>query len=284
MEKRSGVIIASQPPSLETKRDGFSQHNFLGSNRLMLSILEDNRELLGVKPKDFSKSLKNAAILLKRSAKLKINDSNLQKNSLTFSVDINSETGHKFPSAYPSRRVILHVTIQDKVGNTVFESGKVNTDGSVVNLDSDQNPSQYEPHYELINSPDQVQVYETVMHDYKGNVTFTLLRAKSYLKDNRLLPNGFDKTAVPDKVKVHGKAAIDPNFIGGGDSVKFNIPNLSDNNYTIQAELIYQTLGYAFAQDLFKDQGDEISRFKQMFNASSLKSTITQRATLTVER
>jgi hypothetical protein len=29
----------------------------------------------------------------------------------------------------------------------------------------------------------------------------------------------------------------------------------------------------AFAQDLFTDQAKEVSRFKQMFNASSLKST-----------
>ncbi|MCK5889348.1 MAG: hypothetical protein KAG19_05340 [Methylococcales bacterium] len=284
MEKSSGVIIASQPEHLETKRDGFSQHSFLGSNRLMLSILQDNRKQLGVKPKDFSASLKNAALLLKRAAKIKIDSASLQEKSLSFNVNINSETGHKFPSAYPSRRVILHVTIQNKAGDIVFESGKVNKDGSVVSLDSDHDATTYEPHYNLIESPEQVQVYETVMHDYKGNVTFTLLRAKSYLKDNRLLPNGFDKNTAPRIVKVHGKAATDNDFIGGGDSVKFKIPHLAENEYTIQAELIYQTLGYAFAQDLFKDKGNEISRFKQMFNSSPLKSTITQRTTKRVSQ
>ena len=47
---------------------------------------------------------------------------------------------------------------------------------------------------------------------------------------------------------------------------------MPENDYTIEAELIYQTLGYAFAQDLFTDQAKEVSQFKQMFNASSLKS------------
>ena len=77
---------------------------------------------------------------------------------------------------------------------------------------------------------------------------------------------------------------LDNDFIGGGDVVKFKIPVLKSKEYHIQAELIYQTLGYAFAQDLFKDQGKEISQFKQMFNASSLKSTITDRVKKTVER
>lgn len=284
MERSSGVVIASSPPHLETKRSGFAQHSFLGSNRLILSILQNNREALGVKPKDFSKSLANAAALLRRAAKLKINDATLQDDNLTFSVDINSETGHKLPSGYPSRRVILHVTIKDEKDNLIFETGKVNKDGSVVELDSDMDPLTYEPHYETITSAKQVQAYETVMHDYKDNITFTLLRAKSYLKDNRLLPNGMNKNTIPRQIEVHGKALLDNDFIGGGDVVKFKIPVLKSKEYHIQAELIYQTLGYAFAQDLFKDQGKEISQFKQMFNASSLKSTITDRVKKTVER
>ena len=284
MERSSGVVIASQPPSLETKRDGFAQHSFLGSNRLMLSILQDNREILGVGPKDFSKSLANAAALLRRAAKLKITDTSFQDDSLSFSVDINSETGHKLPSGYPSRRIILHVTITDKDNKTVFETGKVNKNGSVVELDSDNDPLTYEPHYDLIESPKQVQVYESVMHDYKNNITFTLLRAKSYLKDNRLLPNGMNKDTIPKHIEVHGKALSDNDFIGGGDVVKFKIPHLKDDNYSIEAELIYQTIGYSTAQDLFKDEGIEISRFKQMFNASSLKSSVTDRVKQSVER
>lgn len=118
-----------------------------------------------------------------------------------------------------------------------------------------------------------MQVYEAVMQDYQGAVTYTLLRAKSYLKDNRLLPNGFDKQSVPDKIKVQGAAVSDEDFIGGSDSVQFKLRDLQAENSSIEAELIYQTLGYAFAQDLFTDQAKEVSRFKQMFNASSLKST-----------
>jgi hypothetical protein len=273
MPRADGVIIASRPASLSTKRDNFAQHSFLGSNRLMLSILQDYRKELGSPDADFANSILNAEALLNNAAQLAISAATLQNNTLNFNLNISSETGHKLPSGYPSRRVIVHITVRDAQGNIVFESGKVNSDGSVVELDSDQDPTQFEPHYQLIDSPEKVQVYEAVMQDYQDDITFTLIRAKSYVKDNRLLPNGFNKNTVPNKIKVQGLAATDKNFIGGSDVIEFNINNLPAENYTIEAELIYQTLGYAFAQDLFTDPSTEAARFKQMFNASTLKST-----------
>ncbi|MCK5356590.1 MAG: hypothetical protein KAJ63_15850, partial [Methyloprofundus sp.] len=168
MQRSSGVVIASQPPGLTTKRDDFAQHSFLGSNRLMLSILQDNREALGVTPTDFSSSILNAEKLLSGAAKLQINQVNLENERLDFNLTIENQAGHKLPSGYPSRRVIVHVTVRDAQGNTVFETGKVNADGSVVGLDSDRNAGQYEPHYQRIDSANQVQVYEAIMQDYQA--------------------------------------------------------------------------------------------------------------------
>ncbi|WP_428353889.1 multiheme c-type cytochrome [Methyloprofundus sp.] len=273
MPRANGVVIASQPNGLKTQRDDFAQHSFLGSNRLMLSILQDYREVLGVVPEDFSTSLLNAEQLLSEAALLEVNNVSVDNAQLKFNLKINSLTGHKLPSGYPSRRVIVHVLVRDKQGNIVFETGKVNADGSVVELDSDRNAGFYEPHYDVIESAEQVQVYEAVMQDHEDNITYTLLRAKSYIKDNRLLPKGFDKQTVPNKIQVQGLAAEDKDFIGGSDTLRFALKNMPGQEYSIEAELIYQTLGYAFAQDLFSDQAIEVSRFKQMFNASSLKST-----------
>jgi len=272
MPRADGVAIASRPSNL-TKRNDFAQHGFLGSNRLMLSILQTYREQLGVKATDFSKSILNAEQLLQDAAKVEINNSELSNGSLNFQVKINSLTGHKLPTGYPSRRVILHVTISDSLGAIVFESGKVNADGSVVGLDSDENLARYEPHYQTIESEQQVQVYEAVMQDYQDKISYTLLRAKSYVKDNRLLPLGFNKETAANKIKVQGVAESDVDFIAGGDAVQFNLKQFPEQQYNIKAELVYQTMGYAFATDLFQDKSLEVSRFKQMFNASSLKST-----------
>jgi len=272
MPRADGVAIASRPSNL-TKRNDFAQHGFLGANRLMLSILQTYREPLGVKPTDFSSSILNAEKLLQGAAELEITDSELSGGSLNFQVKINSLTGHKLPTGYPSRRVILHVTIIDSLGAIVFESGKVNADGSVVGLDSDENTASYEPHYQTIESDQQVQVYEVIMQDYQDKLTYTLLRAKSYIKDNRLLPLGFNKDTAVRKIKVQGAAESDVDFMAGGDTVQFNLKQFSGQQYTVKAELVYQTTGYAFANDLFQDTSLEVKRFKQMFNASSLKST-----------
>ncbi len=59
-----------------------------------------------------------------------------------------------------------------------------------------------------------MQIYESVMATPAGMPTTGLLQAVGYLKDNRLLPPGFDKTtAVPD-IAVRGAAVSDANFVG----------------------------------------------------------------------
>ena len=49
----------------------------------------------------------------------------------------------------------------------------------------------YQPHHEVITSPDQVQVYETLLHDAKGSFTTSFVRGCETVKDNRLLPRGW---------------------------------------------------------------------------------------------
>ena len=63
--------------------------------------------------------------------------------------------------------------------------------GRFTGNDNDGNPAQYEPHYAVLSQPDQVQIYEGIIVNSDGQVTTTLLRAASYIKDNRLLPAGF---------------------------------------------------------------------------------------------
>ena len=109
------------------------------------------------------------------------------------------------------------------VGRVLFKSGRLNPDGSIVGVDADTGVGD-EPHYSGdITSAEQVQVYEPIMGDLEGRQTYTLLRAARYLKDNRILPRGFDKGQVPDEIAVVGEAATDPDFIGGSDLVTYRI-------------------------------------------------------------
>src|ERR1700724_1978085 len=98
-------------------------------------------------------------------------------------VFVENLSGHKLPTAYPSRRVWLHVTVRDRNGKAIFESGALNSDGSIVGNDADADATRFEPHYAEITQPDQVQIYETILGDAIGKPTTGLLTGLRYLKD-----------------------------------------------------------------------------------------------------
>lgn len=271
MSRANGVPISNRPMWLQT-RDGFAVHEFVGGNKLMLDIFDKNKQQLGVLSNNFAETITKTQAMLDSAASITPVSQSLASGNLEFTLKVNSNTGHKLPSAYPSRRVILHVTVKDGQGNVVFESGKINADGSVVGVDADNNQASFEPHYDLITQPDQVQVYEAIMGDNHNQVTYTLLRGMTYLKDNRLLPQGFNKATASSDVKVVGDALGDSNFVGGSDHVTYRIANLSGANYQIEAELVHQPIAYSFAQDLFNEVDGEVEDFRTMFNASNLKS------------
>ncbi|WP_305906402.1 multiheme c-type cytochrome [Methylomarinum sp. Ch1-1] len=273
MARANGVPISNRPMWL-SGRDNFAIHEFVGANKLMLNILNDNKQQLGVTSNNFIDILAATEVMLQSSANIELVSQALNAGQLDFTLQINSQTGHKLPSAYPSRRAIVHVTVTDAQNNVVFESGKVNADGSVQGVDADVDAAAFEPHYNLITSPDQVQVYEAIMGDNNNEVTYTLLRGMSYLKDNRLLPNGFDKATAPDDVAVAGAAFDDADFIGGSDRISYRIADLPAGSYTVKAELVYQTLAYGFARDLFEDSSAEVNDFKKMYHESADKATV----------
>jgi len=273
MERANGVPISNRPMWLQG-RDDFAVHEFVGANTFMLNILKNNKQQLGVKATNFDDIIEATNSMLQSSASIELLTQSLTQGQLDFSLKINSQTGHKLPSAYPSRRVIVHVTVLDSLNNVVFESGKVNENGSVQGVDSDFDALAFEPHYNVITSPDQVQVYEAIMGNSQDEVTYTLLRGAVYLKDNRLLPNGFNKITAPEDVAVAGGAFNDNDFVGGSDQISYRVSGLADGNYTVHTELVYQTIAYGFVRDLFDDSSAEVNDFKKMYQESTSKTSV----------
>ncbi len=258
------MVVATTPPDL-TAREPFFQHYFAGGNALMVSILKDHGAELGVTAdsQHFDATRQRVEDQLgKRSATLNITDLERDGDELVAAMRINIMTGHKFPASFPSRRAWLHVTVTDAAGKPVFESGAPQPDGSIAGCDADEDAATYEPHYDLITQPDQVQIYEPIMGNTDGDVTYTLLRGAVYLKDNRLLPTGFDKAGAAPEIAVYGDAAQDANFIGGGDEIDYRIDTTGFTApFTVQAELLYEPLSYRFIQDLLEDDTELVNRF-----------------------
>ncbi|MEI8571084.1 DUF642 domain-containing protein [Methylomonas sp. LW13] len=273
MSRTDGVKISTM--GMSGLRNNFAIHDLVGANKLMLDILSNNKNQLGVLSNNFAETLSKTDAMLKSAATVTVAEQRSTPNALDFTLQINSTTGHKLPTSYPSRRAVVHVVVTNAQNQIVWESGKVRADGSIVGVDADENGANFEPHYDQITADDQVQVYEAIMGNDQGEVTYTLLRGKEYLKDNRILPPGFNKTSAPADVRVAGSAASDSNFIGGSDQISYQIGGLPVGNYTVKAELVYQTLSHAYAEDLFSDTATpEVADFKTMFDASSQKSSV----------
>ncbi len=264
-------------------REGVSRHTFLGANTVMQSMLMTYADELGitVPAARFEESIERNRAFLQQAADVDISDSVIRDGMLETRLVIRNRTGHKLPSGFPSRRVHVHFVVSDAAGTVVFESGALNSDGSVAGVSADTDSSQYELHHDIIDSPDQVQVYEAIMGDSADQVTHTLMQAARYLKDNRLLPDGFDKASAPDNISTVGAASMDSSFQQGGDTVTYQVALPASGEYTVFAELVYQPLAYGHIQDLFEDvELPAVDQFKTLFDASELKAEVIASDTL----
>jgi hypothetical protein len=258
-------------------RDGMSRHTFLGGNSFMLRMLNRYREELGVTaPSQELEAAARATVrqLQEDTASVTIARAARSDNVLELDVEVRNMTGHKLPTGYPSRRAWLHVRVRDGGGRMVFESGAVAADGSITGNANDAGAAAYEPHYETITQPDQVQIYESVMNDSSGAVTTGLLQAVAFVKDNRLLPRGFDKAAAGPDIAVHGTAATDADFIGGSDRVTYRVPIAdAQGPFEILVELLYQPVSFRWAENLARYAAPEPQRFVSYFRGMSSTSS-----------
>jgi hypothetical protein len=246
----------------------FARHTFTGGNVFMLNLFGEFSEELGF-PGSIAAldqhSARTEDLLQNQTASLAVSAIEQQDDTLTFDVGIEVLTGHKYPTSFPSRRTWLHVTVSDAQGTVIFESGGYEETGEIFGNANDENPEAYEPHYDLISSPDQVQIYEPIMKDVSGAVTTFQMLAAGYLKDNRLLPSGFDKHNPPAVSSVIGEAMQDSSFSGGSDSITYQVAtNGASGPFTVQVELLYQSVSYRWALNVLESQTEEAQTFGRM--------------------
>ncbi|MFN8527359.1 MAG: hypothetical protein U0670_01965 [Anaerolineae bacterium] len=246
----SAASVGNPIPPMRT---GVSQHTLLGGNVYLPRILQQFGEELEVTSTDaqFQQYIDLTRQQLQNdTARVTLQNASVTDGVLNFDVYVQSLVGHKFPTAYPSRRSWLHVIVRDASGAVVFESGSYDNYGRISGNANDDDPQAFEPHYDVITAPDQVQIYEPIMGDTAGNVTTTLLLASQYLKDNRILPQGYNAATAPIEIVPWGDAATDTDFIGGSDRVTYQVPVTGATGLTIEVEMVYQTLSYRWAENL----------------------------------
>ncbi len=260
------------------EREGLARHTFLGGNAFMLRMLNRFRAELGVEaqPQELEASARATARQVQTdAASLTIDRTEESGGRLAIDITARDLTGHKLPTAYPSRRAWLHVTVRDRNGRAIFESGAVEPSGAIAGNDNDADPLRAEPHYREVTRPDQVQIYESILMDSAGGITTGLLKAVGYLKDNRLLPRGFDKQTAVKDIAVVGDAAADPDFTDAGDRVRYLVDTGSaEGPFRVEAELLFQPIGFRWAHNLKPYDAAEPQRFVAYYE--SMSSAVTE--------
>ena len=113
------------------------------------------------------------------------------------------------------------------------------------------------------------------MADSAGAPTTGLLRGLAFIKDNRLLPDGFDKRSADNDIAVRGQAAADETFAAGGDRVTYNVDVAGAvGSFLIQVELRYQPIAFRWARNLASYDAAETRRFVSYYDEMAAGSSL----------
>lgn len=258
-------------------RSPYGRHLLVGGNTLIPAILRDWAEVLNPVATEaaFNATIAAArAQLGERTAELTLSRVGVDGEELSFSAEIEVQAGHKLPTGIPLRRVWVHATVTDAEGATLFESGAWNTGGQLVDESGEVLPSELVDgpilaHVDQVTSSVEVPVYEGVLADAEGGATFLLLRGEGWVKDNRLLPTGFDQVAAAAQDIAPVGVGADSDFVGGGDTVHYRVAIAgAARPLAVEVELLYQPLSARWAAELFESGTPEALGFQVMYEAA----------------
>lgn len=273
-------MVEAEGINVRYREEGISRHKFRGLNATLLMMFEQFNDTLGVRKDDFMTGAKGLSQALEgyvQQARDNTVDLDVQAafgdgNRLIVDVDVTNKAGHRFPSGVGFRRAFLELLVVEEAADgerTLWSSGKTNTVGALVDGDGNVLPTefferdadgkeQYQPHHEVITRQDQVQVYEELIQDTKGDFTTSFIRRHEHVKDNRLLPLGWQlRGPFPDRyaeLKYYmeathpGQDAIrDPDYTDGKGrdrvSYEISLPEATDpDNVSVRATLYYQSI------------------------------------------
>ena len=227
MPQANGAVAIATLPADLAARDPFHQHHFVGGNTYLLTLLRDNMEALEVSASTeaLDASIARSKAHAQRSAAtVELTDSARLQSILALTVEVSNLTGHKFPTGFPLAPRLAAPDGHRRRGRDCVRVGRLGRGGAHYwgrrgrrcgRLRASCRPRGPARR----GSP----IYESIMQNTEEEVTYTLLRAASYVKDNRLLPAGFDKETAGEDIAVVGGALTDTDFLAGGDTVGYVI-------------------------------------------------------------
>lgn len=267
------AVLSTRPPNRLAARSPFGRHTLTGSNAFMLRILARERSWAGiaVPEGELLAGADRAEASLRSAARVSLTSATREASGVTLRVRVENLTGHKLPTAYPSRRMWLHVTVSDASGAVRFESGRHRggrlVDGKGAAIDGHE---ALFPHRAAIASSSDVQVWEAVPKDGEGHAAATLFDAVGYLKDNRILPAGFDASDARAALATPVGVSVDGDFLPASDEVTVRVAGAPpEGRYVV--ELLYQTARPAELDLLAQRPGPAALRFLDMVRPDAME-------------
>ena len=253
--------VASFPSGLGA-RTPFGKHVFVGGNSYVLQLIADAIDWSGanIPAAEVTASAARDDAHLQTAAKLSITDAHREGDTLVVTVRVENQTGHKLPTGYPSRRMWLHVTAG------AFESGA--------------EPLTPQPHRDVIDSPDQAQIWEAILVDAGGNPTHRALDAVRYSKDDRILPLGFAPSIADESRTRPLGPETDTSFVPGRDDVTYRITGAPAGT-TVAVELLYEALRPETVDAIDASATSAATRFVDLARARPVTPVVLATTTMT---
>lgn len=251
------------------RRKGYPRHELTGINLFTLSLFQQFPKELGsntffptraaseiVSPTAFTMEAAKRMATTK-TALLELSQDPMDSN--LFTVEITNLTGHKFPSGVGFRRAYVEFEATDSSGKRLWCSGCSDQAGMILGasgkplaVEFPQQSNDYERHHSLIDTQNQVQIYETRHTNAKGELTTSFLELDNEVKDTRLLPKGWSAERYPDyEMNPVGKPIPTPAHV---EKVQYRLPSaIRATGTKIRARLYYQALPPYYLLDRLMD-------------------------------
>lgn len=268
------------------ERSPYSRHTLYGLNLFLNEMFQQFPILLGFRQIDYMNPDTRPALFTARetvldvaensTGQIQVERTEFMGDVLEVEVLVSSQTGHKLPSGVGFRRLFVELLVLDASGdesNPIWASGRTNDVGVILQGTTDTplvteffensacannlqnlNGQCYQPHYQIITADDQVQIYEELVvnnDDATGVFTDSFVHRVETIKDNRVLPMGFDiTTAIPDTLP-DPLTLMDPDYsmpasgVSGLDHITYQItltPEQAANVASVQVSLHYQAI------------------------------------------
>ena len=272
-----------------TRHDRFARHSLHGLNLFLNQMFQQFPLLLGVRQIDYMGSIlpgttpalvtgANSIVELAREQTATIELSALtiapERGEVEAEVTVENLVGHFLPSGVGFRRVFIELVVEGQDGALLWASGRTNALGVIVEGTGDAvlpteygrpDSTDFQPHYQLIEREDQVQIYQELVEDSDGVLTTSFLRRAVPVKDNRLRPKGFD-IAVFER---------DPSpFVRLLAEELRHLPSFADPDYSDPARAGRDVLRYRFV--LAPAQAQQITRVTVRLYSQSIPPSYLQ--------